>query len=419
MHTATGAGLIGLLIAGAASADATSHWQLEKVVEVVRHGVRAPVPWDRRAIEAATGRPWPRWRVADGELTRHGWRAVWLKAQPEGQYYRQHHLISPGCPTTQDVYIYASPRQRTRATATAFSEVAFPGCQLKIHYQHDGNDPLFLTGTQHIALDGKKTTLAVLRAMGGNIQTAQQRWQPAINQLARALCRPAHPCPLASSRWQLRLNPDGRVSVPALDHQAAAAETLRLAWSEGWPAAEVGFGHLRRADDLLPLLTLNSVKYRYTNDIPYLARRLGSRLLAQIIRALSTDAPAEVGRRWLVLVAHDNNIAWLRTLLDFHWQQAGYPPGDIPPGASLVFERWRNTLSGKRYLRIRFRAQRLEQIRHLRPLASAGDLLQSEYRAPGCQQTDIGILCPLNASLKTFSARLDNTILQPFHWPVP
>ncbi|OON38044.1 hypothetical protein BTJ39_18910 [Izhakiella australiensis] len=413
------AGLLFLLSAVSAPclAQSAPQWQLEKVVEIARHGVRPPVSWDRRAIEADTGRSWPRWSTPDGELTQHGRLAATIKGQLEGQHYRRLGLIDKDCPTARDVYIYASPLQRTRATADALSQGAFPGCQLQVHYQQSGNDPLFLTGSQRIPLDGTKAKAAVLQAMGGSVQAAQRRWQPEINRLARALCQQGRPCPLLSTPWALNVNHPGNVSVPALDHQAAAAETLRLAWSEGLPAAQVGFGSVRQQRDLTPLLELNSVKYRYSNDVPYIASRQGSRLLAQIIAALESERPSDVGQRWLLLVAHDNNIAYLRTLLRFHWQQADYPEGNIPPGASLVFERWRDNFSGKRYLRILFRTQRLTQIRHLTPLKSISDLLQTEYSQPGCRHTDAGILCPLDASLQTFSQRLDSEVLQPFSWP--
>ena len=46
---------------------------------------------------------------------------------------------------------------------------------------------------------------------------------------------------------------------------------------------------------------------------------------------------------WLLLVAHDTNIAMVRTLMDFSWQLPGYSRGNIPPGSSLVLERWRVT----------------------------------------------------------------------------
>lgn len=75
--------------------------------------------------------------------------------------------------------------------------------------------------------------------------------------------------------------------------------------------------------------------------------------------------------RWLLLVAHDTNIAMVRTLMDFSWQLPGYSRGNIPPGSSLVLERWRDTHSGKRYLRVYFQAQSLDDLRRLQILTAS------------------------------------------------
>ena len=89
--------------------------------------------------------------------------------------------------------------------------------------------------------------------------------------------------------------------------------------------------------------------------------------------------------RWLLLVAHDTNIAMVRTLMAFSWQLPGYSRGNIPPGSSLVLERWRDTHSGKRYLRVYFQAQSLDDLRRLQIPDSQHPLLRQEWRQPGCQ----------------------------------
>uniref|UniRef100_UPI0031F99776 histidine-type phosphatase n=1 Tax=Klebsiella pneumoniae TaxID=573 RepID=UPI0031F99776 len=70
-----------------------ANWQLEKVVELSRHGIRPPTPGNREAIEAATQRPWTEWATHDGELTGHGYAAVANKGRAEGQNYRQLGLL--------------------------------------------------------------------------------------------------------------------------------------------------------------------------------------------------------------------------------------------------------------------------------------------------------------------------------------
>ncbi len=95
----------------------------------------------------------------------------------------------------------------------------------------------------------------------------------------------------------------------------------------------------------------------------YTAQKRGSVLLNAMLDGVKPEADPNV--RWLLLVAHDTNIAMVRTLMNFSWQLPGYSRGNIPPGSSLVLERWRNAKSGERYLRVYFQAQGLDDLRRL------------------------------------------------------
>ncbi|HCR56220.1 MAG TPA: histidine-type phosphatase, partial [Raoultella sp.] len=68
---------------GAGQTSAAERYQLEKVVELSRHGIRPPTAGNREAIEAATQRPWTQWTTRDGELTGHGYAAVVNKGRAE------------------------------------------------------------------------------------------------------------------------------------------------------------------------------------------------------------------------------------------------------------------------------------------------------------------------------------------------
>ncbi|STV78194.1 3-phytase [Klebsiella michiganensis] len=69
--------------------------------------------------------------------------------------------------------------------------------------------------------------------------------------------------------------------------------------------------------------------------------------------------------------------------MDFSWQLPGYSRGNIPPGSSLVLERWRDTHSGKRYLRVYFQAQSLDDLRRLQTPDSQHPLLRQEWHQAG------------------------------------
>lgn len=79
------------------------------MIEVSRHGVRPPTEGNVKTIQEGTGRDWPTWLTHYGELTGHGYAAAVLKGQYEGQYLRQHGLLTHHCPASDDVFVWSQP----------------------------------------------------------------------------------------------------------------------------------------------------------------------------------------------------------------------------------------------------------------------------------------------------------------------
>ena len=404
-----------ILLAGyAVPGYAEDHYQLEKVVEISRHGIRAPTPGNRKEIEAATQRPWPRWHTADGELTAHGYAAVVNKGRWQGEHYRQLGLLAPGCPGAQQIYVRASPLQRTRATADALVTGAFAGCKVTIHYATDDKDPLFQSEKFAFAQLDPANEHAAIAAKAGDLAALQQGLQPAIQQLKQAVC--ASDCPLFDRPWQLKQTKGGSTYVLGLSVMASMAETLRLGWNEHLPSPQLAWGNITSSAQISALLPLLTANYDLSNDVGYIAQKRGSILLDAVVKSLR-DSPDTPHTRWLLLVAHDTNIAMVRTLMQFNWQLPGYPRGNIPPGSSLVFERWRDNQTGTRFLRIYFQAQSLDELRLLTPITDQHPLLQQEWQQKNCRSTSVGVLCPDQSTLQQFSAAMDSHALSTVNYP--
>ncbi|WP_350327345.1 histidine-type phosphatase [Pectobacterium aroidearum] len=420
--------LITMIIVSAfsAQAQAQDRYQLEKVVEVSRHGVRPPTESNTTTLESGTAREWPQWVTRDGELTGHGYAATVLKGRYEGEYYRQQNLFASGCPTEQQVYVLASPLQRTRATAQAYMDGMFPGCGVATHAVEDEkHDPLFHGDKMGIGtLDPERAKAEVLKAMGGDLNIAYQHLQPSIEQLKQIVCKADKPCPVFDKPWAIKQDKDGSISISGLNTLANMSEVFLLEYTENLPQAQVAFGHVRNTQDLTPLMAPMTAKYDFTNDVPYIAQRGGSLLMQQIAQALAqgtqeaqdTTQGEPPAAPYLLYVAHDTNIAYLRTLLPFHWQLPGDTADNIPPAGSLVFERWRDTTTQQRFLRVYFQAQSLDQIRSLTPLSDRQPLLKEELASQGCQQTEKGTLCPFDTVLKSMRESIDSRALAPVHY---
>ncbi len=141
---------------------------------------------------------------------------------------------------------------------------------------------------------------------------------------------------------------------------------------------------------LLPLLTEN---YDLSNDVLYTAQKRGSVLLNAMLDGVKPEADPNV--RWLLLVAHDTNIAMVRTLMNFSWQLPGYSRGNIPPGSSLgagalAQREERRTLSAGLFPV----PEGLDDLRRLQTPDAQHPMLRQEWHQPGCRQTDVGTLCP-------------------------
>lgn len=406
--------LSALLALLALTAQAQPRYQLEKVVEISRHGVRPPTAGNRTEIEAATQRAWPRWRSADGELTAHGYAAVVNKGRWQGEHYRQLGLLRAGCPDAGQIYVRASPLQRTRATAQALLQGAFPGCDVAVHHVAGTVDPLFQSEKLPFGQTDAATERAAVAARAGDLAALQQRLQPAVQQLRQAVC--AADCPFFDRPWQLKQSKSGHTYVQGLSVLASMAETLRLGWSENLPFSQLAWGNITRAQQISALLPLLTANYDLSNDVPYIAQKRASILLDAVVRNLQDDA-ATPSTRWLLLVAHDTNIAMLRTLIGFSWQLPGYARGNIPPGSSLVFERWRDNQTQTLLLRVYFQAQSLDALCQLTPIDRQHPLLRQEWHQQNCRQTAVGTLCPYQSTLEHWRTAIDQRAVIPVDYP--
>lgn len=309
---------------GAGQTCAADRYQLEKVVELSRHGIRPPTAGNREAIEAATQRPWTQWTTRDGELTGHGYAAVVNKGRAEGAHYRALGLLSAGCPTPGDIYVRASPLQRTRATAEALVDGAFPGCGTRVHHVAGDADPLFQTDRFAATRTDPSRQLAEVQKSRrpGAAPPGPGAHHPAVKK--RRLHR-RQACPVFDQPWQVKQGKSGKVSIEGLSVMANMVETLRLGWSENLPLSQLAWGNITRSAQISALLPLLTANYDLSNDVFYTAQKRGSILLNAMLQGVEEGAKPDV--RWLLLVAHDTNIAMVRTLMAFSWQLPGYSRG--------------------------------------------------------------------------------------------
>ncbi len=128
---------------------------------------------------------------------------------------------------------------------------------------------------------------------------------------------------------------------------------------------------------------------------PALARIHSSNLLAHVLCSMSQavsgkPAPGALGNAGdalLVLSGHDTNLSNISGMLGLSWHLPGYQPDDTPPGGALIFSLWRDSASGEYFVKTKYLAQTLDQMRNEDPLTMASPPASQEVSIRGCEKS--------------------------------
>lgn len=392
-----GASAFGLLLAGMACAKEPAVPQglkLDRVVLLMRHGVRPPTK-SPPMPEGTANQPWPSWPVAPGYLTPHGRVGVErLGGYDRSAWTAAGLLPRSGC---ADIRIVADSDERTIRTAEAYAEALAPGCNVAIdHKPQDVADPIFSPIDERaVAFDATKAREAVLAGAGGEAGLAalDKRLAPELARLDAILCAPASPtCGVRQKPTGLAAaKPDKRPKLNgAIDRASTAAQILLLEYAEGKPLAEVGWGRATPAD-IERLGVFHAEEFRLLARPRYVARANMAGIAPLIVQGLTADKGPVV----TMISGHDTNIASLGGLLDLHWKVPGLATDDPAPGGAIVLERLVDG-RGQAYVRALYRSQTVEQIRNL-----ADPAVEVPYVAvlpiAGCTARGVVGLCTMQA----------------------
>jgi 4-phytase/acid phosphatase len=105
----------------------------------------------------------------------------------------------------------------------------------------------------------------------------------------------------------------------------------------------------------------------------------------------------------VILVGHDTNIVTVAGALHIDWVFDGRAD-DTPPGGALLFELWRPRDGGKPFVRLKYIAQTLEQMRNSQALTPANPPAVAPIFIPGCSRQD------LSCTWEGFSAAMHASI---------
>lgn len=374
--------------------------KLERVVMLMRHGIRPPTK-AQPLPPGYTTDVWPSWPVEPGLLTHRGAAGAKLLGAADAAWLRARGLMGAGCPAAGTLVVKASNKQRTQRTAAAWSEGFAPGCRVALdHPEEGGPDPIFHgLDDQPESFDGARA-LREARAMlpPGGLAAETRAHAKELATLARVLnCRAA--CPL-SGESRLVAEPHDRPELEGpLDIGSTASQSLLLEYLEGMPMRDVGWGRVSRAE-IEAMLRFHPLKFKYSNRPDYVADTAAAPIVREMLEALT--AP---GRRVTLLAGHDTNVADLGGFYRAHWRVPSYPGDDVPPGGAFGFELLRDAKGG-RFVRAFFRAQTMDQLRGLRPLTGREAPYRGYLTIPGCGTAAVATSCTFAAFERLTRRRL-------------
>jgi 4-phytase / acid phosphatase len=406
--------LLSVLLAEPASAQippVPPGWQMERTVLLSRHGVRSPLK-SNEEMDKHVAQPWPTWPVPPGFLTPRGAELMRLM----GRYYRVLYggrglVESDICPPLNTVAAWTDVDQRTRMTGAALFAGMYPRCATPLLRNQDDltvPDPLFHPApTPSCPMDLAANRAAVLARIGGDFSSVLREYAPQLNLMQATLCppgmtAPGRYCGLPSEPPAVQPGWHGGVYIAGpIGIGSTAAEVFLMESAEGMPADQVAWGRLSGDAALGDLLKIHRLEFDLAQKTERIARQRGSNLLAQIVATLQDGhkfpglAKRAEPLRLGLLVGHDTNIANVARLLNVGWQIPGFQANEASPGGALAFEMLRDVHTNRRYVRLAFYAQTMEQMRRAAPLDLREPPGMVAVDLPDCASSLFEKACPL------------------------
>ena len=397
-----------LLSAGVQAQEqaAPEGYQLQQVLIMSRHNLRAPLANNGSVLEQSTPKSWPEWDVPGGQLTTKGGVLEVYMGHYMREWLAQQGLVTSGeCPPENAVYAYANSLQRTVATAQFFITGAFPGCGVTVHHQEKMGtmDPTF---NPVIVDDSAAFSERAVQAMEKERQGMQlgesYKLLEAITDYRNSpSCKQKQQCSLSEGKdtFSAKYQQEPGVSGP-LQVVTSRVDAFTLQYYEGFPKDQVAWGEIKTDKQWQ---VLSKLKNGYQDSLftsPEVARNVAKPLVKYIDNALVGDAAKAA--KVTLLVGHDSNIASLLTALDFKPYQLHNQYERTPIGGKLVFQRWHDNGGNRDLMKIEYVYQSTEQLRNADALTLQSPPQRVTLALNGCPVDDNGF-CPMDTFKKVMA----------------
>ena len=380
----------------ASAQTAPEGYQLQQVLLMSRHNLRAPLANNGSVLEQSTAQQWPEWDVPGGQLTtKGGVLEVYM-----GHYFREwladQGLVKNGeCPTAHRVYAYANSLQRTVATAQFFITGAFPGCDIPVHHQEKMGtmDPTFNPVITNTSPEFQQAAIKAMETQREHSQLDESyRLLEAVTGYEDSpACKEKQVCDLTAAKDTFSAKPTEEPGVSGpLKVGNSLVDAFTLQYYEGFPMDEVAWGQIKTDKQWSVLSKLKNTYQDTLFTSPEVARNVSAPLVKYIQKSLVAE---KQGPTITVLVGHDSNIASLLTALDFRPYQLPHQYERTPIGGKIMFQRWHDTKANRDLMKVEYVYQSSQQLRDATPLNLESPPQRVTLQLNGCP-TDSDGFCP-------------------------
>ena len=358
------------LSGGVQAQTAPEGYQLQQVLIMSRHNLRAPLANNGSVLEQSTPEKWPEWDVPGGQLTTKGGVLEVYMGHYMREWLAEEGVVTAGeCPTANSVYAYANSLQRTVATAQFFITGAFPGCDVPVHHQEQMGtmDPTF----NPVITDNS----------------------PEFRDKDSPSCKEKQVCSLTGAKdtYSAEYQKEPGVSGP-LKVGNSLVDAFTLQYYEGFPLDQVAWGEIKTDQQWR---VLSQLKNGYQDSLftsAEVARNVAKPLVKYIDNVLVTDQAK--APKITLLVGHDSNIASLLKALDFKPYQLPGQYERTPIGGKIVFQRWHDKTGNRDLMKIEYVYQSTEQLRNAQALSLKAPAQRVTLALNGCP-VDADGFCPI------------------------
>ncbi|WDC16168.1 bifunctional glucose-1-phosphatase/inositol phosphatase [Escherichia albertii] len=392
------AGMV-LLSSNAQAQTVPEGYQLQQILMMSRHNLRAPLANNGSVLEQSTPNKWPEWDVPGGQLTTKGGMLEVYMGHYMREWLAEQGMVKSGeCPPPDTVYAYANSLQRTVATAQFFITGAFPGCDIPVHHQPKMGtmDPTFNPVITDDSAAFSQQAVAAMEKELSKLQLADsyQLLEKIVNYQDSPACKEKQQCSLVEGKntFSAKYQQEPGVSGP-LKVGNSLVDAFTLQYYEGFPMEQVAWGEIKSDQQWK---VLSKLKNGYQDSLftsPEVARNVAKPLVSYIDKALVTDRAS--APKITVLVGHDSNIASLLTALDFKPYQLHDQNERTPIGGKIVFQRWHDSKANRDLMKIEYVYQSAEQLRNAEALTLQSPAQRVTLELTGCP-TDANGFCPID-----------------------